>query len=74
MFSDVLAALEKSNELEKVLVVSGEPTLQDLALGERTTLMPDLIERASRRRRSRASRARPSSAAIALCWSRAIAR
>jgi 2-phospho-L-lactate guanylyltransferase len=45
MFSDVLAALERSNELEKVLVVSGEPTLQDLALGGRTTLMPDLIER-----------------------------
>jgi 2-phospho-L-lactate guanylyltransferase len=45
MFSDVLAALERSTELENILVVSGEPTLQDLALGGRTTLMPDLIER-----------------------------
>jgi 2-phospho-L-lactate guanylyltransferase len=45
MFSDVLAALERSAELESILVVSGEPTLQDLALGGRTTLMPDLIER-----------------------------
>jgi 2-phospho-L-lactate/phosphoenolpyruvate guanylyltransferase len=45
MFSDVLAALERSTELEAILVVSGEPALQDLAFGGRTTLMPDLTER-----------------------------
>jgi 2-phospho-L-lactate guanylyltransferase len=45
MFSDVLAALERSAELDAILVVSGEPTLHDLALGGRTTLLPDLIER-----------------------------
>ena len=45
MFSDVLAALERSAELDSILIVSGEPTLQDLALGGRMTLMPDLTER-----------------------------
>jgi 2-phospho-L-lactate/phosphoenolpyruvate guanylyltransferase len=45
MFSDVLAALERSQKLEAIMLVSGEPTLQELALGGRTTLIPDLIER-----------------------------
>lgn len=45
MFSDVLAALERSQELEAIMLVSGEPTLQEVALGGRTTLIPDLIER-----------------------------
>ena len=45
MLSDVLAALERSQELETIVLVSGEPTLQELALGGRTSLIPDLIER-----------------------------
>jgi 2-phospho-L-lactate guanylyltransferase len=45
MFSDVLAALERSQELDSIMLVSGEPTLQGIALGGRTTLIPDLIER-----------------------------
>jgi 2-phospho-L-lactate/phosphoenolpyruvate guanylyltransferase len=45
MFSDVLAALEHSHELEAIMLVSGEPTLQELALGPRTMLIPDLTER-----------------------------
>jgi 2-phospho-L-lactate guanylyltransferase len=45
MFSDVLAALERSQELDAIMLVSGEPTLHGIALGGRTTLIPDLIER-----------------------------
>jgi 2-phospho-L-lactate/phosphoenolpyruvate guanylyltransferase len=45
MLSDVLVALERSQELEAVLLVSGEATLHEHALGGRTTLIPDLIER-----------------------------
>jgi 2-phospho-L-lactate/phosphoenolpyruvate guanylyltransferase len=45
MFSDVMAALEHSQALEAIMLVSGEPTLADLALGGRTTLIPDITER-----------------------------
>jgi 2-phospho-L-lactate guanylyltransferase len=45
MLSDVLAALARSQELEAIMLVSGEPTLQELALGGRTILIPDLTER-----------------------------
>ena len=45
MFSDVLAALERSQQLQGILLVSGESSLQDLAFSGRTTLIPDITEK-----------------------------
>jgi 2-phospho-L-lactate/phosphoenolpyruvate guanylyltransferase len=45
MLADVLDALEHSQHLDAILVVSGEPSLQTLALGGRTTLIPDITEK-----------------------------
>lgn len=45
MFADVLRALERSSQVDVVVLVAGEPAIRDLALDHRVLLVPDLVEK-----------------------------
>ena len=45
MFADVLAALRHASLIDTILLVSGEPTVQDVAMESEVTLIADLSEK-----------------------------
>jgi 2-phospho-L-lactate guanylyltransferase len=45
MLSDVLAELDRSASLKAVMLVSGEPAVQALAVGARVAVIPDITEK-----------------------------